>query len=271
MGSGASQVSLETEQHKPLDASDVDCGDGGVAAIKEVQRLRKLLAANHGLVQKLLLNAAVDDIADACDGEAAPASEGPAGAGSAVADLDEAEAEEKSDGAPASPGAKDDKAACDAAVREYVARQRDERMHGGADLDAELEREMSSAPTRPTSAKLDATLPESKTGPDDDDDWEEDAHILSVSLYTRAGETRRAYSIGCRRAGEPRRALSRALDPLPRRRRRPARRRGRARGRPPRTSTGSAAAPARASLSAGGVRRRVVRVTEVAAHAHDGR
>ena len=80
MGSGASQVSLETEQHKPLDASDVDLGDGGVAAIKEVQRLRRLLAANHGLVQKLLLNAAVDDIADACDGEAAPPCEGPAGA-----------------------------------------------------------------------------------------------------------------------------------------------------------------------------------------------
>ena len=77
MGGGASQVSLETEQHKPLDASDVDLGDGGVAAIKEVQRLRKLLAANHGLVQKLLLNAAVDDIADACDGEAAPPCEGP--------------------------------------------------------------------------------------------------------------------------------------------------------------------------------------------------
>ena len=36
-------------------------------------------------VVPLLLNAAVDDIADACDGEAAPASEGPAGAGSAVA------------------------------------------------------------------------------------------------------------------------------------------------------------------------------------------
>ena len=173
MGSGASQVSLETEQHKPLDASDVDLGDGGVAAIKEVQRLRRLLAANHGLVQKLLLNAAVDDIADACDGEAAPPCEGPAGAGSAVADLDEAEAEEKCDaGERGERGAKrEDKAACDAAVRAYVARQRDERMHDGADLDAELEREMAldAADERHI---LDAALPESKTGPDDDDDWE---------------------------------------------------------------------------------------------------
>ena len=168
MGSAASCSDLESEKGKPLDASDLDVGDGGAAAIREVQRLRRLLAANHGLVQKLLLNAAVDDIADSCDAGGPPPSDGP---GSAVADLDEAEAEEKSDGAPASPGAKDDKAACDAAVRDYVARRQSEPMSGSDDpLDAEIAAEMHSALDADERNTV-AALPESKMV-DDDDDWE---------------------------------------------------------------------------------------------------